>query len=209
MALVSVSELKTYMDMSFTNRQEDAAQFIIDGLQSELETYLRRPVEVATFTESQILESTHVGVPMSSFFYNEDYNATATTLTYAQPPTTIYLENSPVATITSVNIVHPTSNTAYLQVAGRDYMIRPYGVDVYTAYANDKVIVVYTAGLVGGNIKMFKHMILRAASREMQNLHDDVVGLKDLTTREVALKETGFLEKELMSVKRWRRNRIA
>ena len=44
MALVTVSELKTYMDISFSNRQEDAAQFVIDGLQSELETYLRRPI---------------------------------------------------------------------------------------------------------------------------------------------------------------------
>jgi hypothetical protein len=52
-------------------------------------------------------------------------------------------------------------------------------------------------------------MILRAASREVQNMHDDVVGIKDLSAREVAIAEVGFLEKELMAVKRWRRNRIA
>ena len=54
MALVTVSDLKTYMDISFSNRQEDAAQFVIDGLQSELETYLRRPIEIASFVETQV-----------------------------------------------------------------------------------------------------------------------------------------------------------
>ena len=91
---------------------------------------------------------------------------------------------------------------------GYDYTVRTYGIDYYRGYANDNVTITYTAGLAGDGIKMFKLMILRAAAREVQNMHDDVVGIKDLGAREVALQETGFLEKELMSVKRWRRNRI-
>jgi hypothetical protein len=54
-----------------------------------------------------------------------------------------------------------------------------------------------------------KLIILRAASREVQNLHDDVVGMKDLTTRNVAPMVTGFTPEEMNSVKRWRRVRIA
>jgi hypothetical protein len=77
MALVTVSDLKTYMDISFSNRQEDAAQFVIDGLQSELETYLRRPIEVASFTEDYVLESDHVGLPMGSTIFNDFYQASA------------------------------------------------------------------------------------------------------------------------------------
>ena len=45
MALITVSDITTYMDITFTNTQEDAAAFVIEGLQSELEAYLRRPVE--------------------------------------------------------------------------------------------------------------------------------------------------------------------
>ena len=209
MALVTVSDLKTYMDMSFSNRQEDAAQFVIDGLQSELETYLRRPIEVATFVETQILENNDVGVPMSSFFYNYNDNTDGATQQLALPPQCIYLSNSPVISVSSVTIKHPMNNTIYAQVHERDYILRPYGIDIYTAYANDRVTVTYSAGYAGGNIKMFKLMILRAAAREVQNMHDDVVGIKDLGAREVALQETGFLEKELVAVKRWRRNRIA
>ena len=65
----------------------------------------------------------------------------------------------------------------------------------------------YTAGLDGASIPQLKLTILRAASRELQNLHDDVVGLKDLTTRDVASNETGFLDSELLRLKRHRRVR--
>jgi hypothetical protein len=111
--------------------------------------------------------------------------------------------------ITSVSIRQPASITGQVQVAERDYIMRRYGVDVYKSYANDEVTIVYEAGLEGSAIKVFKLMILRAASREMQNMHDDVVGIKDLEARNVAPMETGFLEKELAAVKRWRRVRIA
>ena len=47
--LVTVSELQKYMDIRFSNRQEEAAEYVLEGLQSELEAYLRRPVEVDTF----------------------------------------------------------------------------------------------------------------------------------------------------------------
>ena len=52
-------------------------------------------------------------------------------------------------------------------------------------------------------------LILRAATREMQNMHDDVVGIKDLEPRNVAPMETGFTERELLSVKKYRRVRVA
>ena len=67
----------------------------------------------------------------------------------------------------------------------------------------------YTAGLDGANIKLFKTLMLRAATREMQNMHDDVVGLKDLTTRNVAPLETGFSDRELFSIRRYRRVRVS
>ena len=56
---------------------------------------------------------------------------------------------------------------------------------------------------------MFKSLMLRAATREVQNMHDDTVGLKDLTTRNVAPLETGFSERELQSIKRYRRVRVS
>lgn len=207
--LVSVADLTKYMDIRFSNRQEEAAEFVLEGLQSELEGYLRRPVEPTEFTETYIMDSNYVGVPTSSFFYNESLDTTFNTVSYFSPPTTVYLRNSPVISVDSLVVRPQTENTGTSQVEGRDFTIRRYGVDVYRAFANDEVTITYTAGLDGSAIKVFKLMILRAATREMQNMHDDVVGVKDLEARNVAPMEVGFLEKELLAVKRWRRIRIS
>ena len=207
--LVTVADLTKYMDIRFSNRQEEAAEFVLEGLQSELEGYLRRPVEPTEFTETYIMDSNFVGVPTSAFFYNESLDTTLNTSTYLMPPNTIYLRNSPVVEISSVTIRQQTEKTGVAQTEGNDYTVRRYGVDLYRAYANDEVTIEYTAGLNGNEIKVFKLLILRAATREMQNMHDDVVGIKDLETRNVAPLETGFSERELLSVKRWKRIRIA
>ena len=207
--LVTVADLIKYMDIRFSNRQEEAAEFVLEGLQSELEGYLRRPVEPTEFTETYIMDSNFVGVPTSSFFYNESLDTTLNTSTYLMPPNTVYLRNSPVVSVESLYIRQQTQAVGIEQNIGLDFVVRRYGVDLYRAYANDEITITYTAGLDGSAIKVFKLMILRAATREMQNMHDDVVGIKDLETRNVASLETGFLEKELLAVKRWRRVRVS
>ena len=207
--LVTVADLIKYMDIRFSNRQEEAAEFVLEGLQSELEGYLRRPVEPTEFTETYIMDSNFVGVPTSSFFYNESLDTTLNTSTYLMPPNTVYLRNSPVVSVESLYIRQQTQAVGIEQNIGHDFVVRRYGIDLYRAYANDEITITYTAGLDGSAIKVFKLMILRAATREMQNMHDDVVGIKDLETRNVASLETGFLEKELLAVKRWRRVRVS
>lgn len=209
--LVSVADLTKYMDIRFSNRQEEAAEFVLEGLQSELESYLRRPIEVQEFTETYILSSTDLGIPASSFFYSSSLDTTYAQMQLLLPPNTIYFRNSPVVSVSSVILTHPDAigYPSEVQTAGRDYIVRRYGIDVYRGWADDRFDITYTAGLEGSAIKVFKLMILRAATREMQNMHDDVVGIKDLESRNVAPLETGFLEKELAAVKRWRRVRIA
>lgn len=206
--LVSINDLMTYMDISFSLRQQDAAEMVLAGLQSELEAYLRRPVEQANFVEEHTLDSNHVGVPMSSFFYNTSLDTTMSPITYTQPPTTIYLDNSPINSVSQVRLKPNLSDDWQVMENERDYVVRRYGVDLFRGWADDRVEITYNAGLDGTQIKVFKLLILRAATREMQNMHDDVVGVKDLESRNVAPLETGFLEKELMSVKKYRRVRV-
>ena len=90
-----------------------------------------------------------------------------------------------------------------------DYVVRRFGIDYFYALDGDTITITYTAGLNGANIPMFKLLILRAASREMQNMHDDVVGIKDITTRNVGPLVTGFLDTELASLRKYRRVRVA
>ena len=214
--LVTKSDLVTYMDIKLSLRQQDAADMILAGLQSELEAYLRRPIEVEEFEEEYIIESGFRGVPMGTFLstsasqYTDSFVNTnpVETSEYAEPPNTIYLRNSPVVTVDEVK-VKPVGSTERTLVEEVDYVKRRFGIDYYYALDGDKVTISYTAGLDGANIPAFKLLILRAASREMQNMHDDVVGLKDLETRNVGPLITGFLDSELLSVKKYRRSRVA
>ena len=57
--LVSVAELAAYMDRSLTNRQEDNAATVLQGVQAEVEVELNRPVEVREFVEDYIVEDTY------------------------------------------------------------------------------------------------------------------------------------------------------
>jgi hypothetical protein len=285
--LVSVNDLTTYMDIRFSLRQQDAAEIVLAGLQSELESFLRRPIEVQNFVEDYVIPSDYVGMPTSSFFYNTSLDTTMSPISYSQPPSTIGIRNSPIAKVNSVliknwsvsgqymseamertatvtavsqagpkvtytannhkftigqrvtiksmiptpynvvarEIIEVTTNTfsvtdmplsidAMTQggtatATGSDYVVRRYGIDLYRGFANDKVTIDYDAGINGSEIAIFKLLILRAAVREMQNMHDDVVGVKDLNTRNVAPLQTGFMDSELMTVKRYRRVRAA
>lgn len=285
--LVSINDLVTYMDIKLSLRQQDAAEIVLMGLQSELETYLGRPIEVSNFVEEYVIPSDYVGMPTSSFFYNTSLDTTMSPINYTQPPSTIALRQSPVSKVNSVfvknfsnsgmymseamermapvtaatqagsNVTYTASNHGFrlgqkvsivganpapynisaktitavtsnsftvgnmttglapyvsggtATATGSDYIVRRWGIDLYRGFANDLVIIDYDAGLDGNEIAIFKLLILRAATREMQNMHDDVVGIKDLETRNVAPLETGFTDRELASIKSYKRVRVA
>jgi len=284
--LVTTSELQTYMDIRFGLRQIDASEIVLAGLQSELEGFLRRPVEVSEFVEEHVIPSYFQGVPATSFFYDQSLDTTDSGINYIQPSVVLNLRNTPVVTVNKVkiqsladsgtNLAEAKQRTATITAAtqsstnvtfsasahkftigqlvtitnvtpsayntarktitattsnsftvgeyapglpvyssggtavatGNDYTVHRYGLELYRGFPNDIVEVTYTGGLDGEAIQMFKLFILRAATREMQNMHDDVVGVKDLTTRNVAPLETGFTERELLALRRWRRRRI-
>lgn len=208
--LVTQTELERYMDIKFSNRQSHAAGYVLEGLQGELEAYIRRPVEVATFTEIHKVDYLNVGVPNSSFFYDYSLDTTGNVISFLQPPYTVYLKNSPVVSVTSVTATGPEAGSPTQSLTeGTDYVVQKYGVDVYRTFANDTIEIVYSAGLDGTAIPYFKLLILRAASREMQNMHDDVVGIKDLETRNVGPVTTGFTPEEIQSLRKYRRVRIS
>jgi hypothetical protein len=212
--LVSIRDVKTYMDISLTARQEDAAEMILAGLQSELESFLRRPIEVQEFTEEHRLDVGHIGVPMGTFLTANDntFNSSFSTstrndmTTWATPPPAVYFKNTPVVSIEEIK-VKPLFGVERVLIPEEDYVSRPYGIDYYYGYSDDLITITYTAGMDGTSIPIFKMLILRAAAREMQNMYDDVVGVKDLNTRNTGPLVTGFLDSELASIRRYRRVR--
>jgi len=208
--LVTQTELERYMDIKFNNRQSHAAGYVLEGLQSELESYIRRPVEVDTYSEVHKVDYLNVGVPNSSFFYDYSLDTTGNVLSWLQPPYTLYLKNSPVISVSTLTATGPQPGAAAQSLTeGTDFSVQKYGVDVYRTFANDTLNITYTAGMDGTTIPYFKLLILRAASREMQNMHDDVVGIKDLETRNVGPVTTGFTPEEIQSLRKYRRIRIS
>ena len=211
--LVSVSELADYMDIKFTNRQLRAAEYVLLGLQSELESYLRRTIEVVTQTETHVVGRDNTSFPASSFFYSSALDTTETTLTGQissfVSPVTIYTRNAPIVSVASIIISGIFSGASTSLVAKTDYTVQRYGVDLYTAVPEDTVTITYTSGLAGASVNIFRLLILRAAGREMQNMHDDVVGIKELAPSNVSVSQTGFTQDELKSVKRWRHHKLA
>jgi hypothetical protein len=112
--LVTLNDLVSYMDISLSLRQQDAAEMVLAGLQSELEAYLRRPIEFETFTEQYVMPYDHVGMPTSSFFYNTSLDTTMNPLTYSQPSPTIYLRNSPVTGVHYVKIINTSTHGTFM-----------------------------------------------------------------------------------------------
>lgn len=209
MALATLADLKTYMDISLTNVQEDATTLVLAGLQSELETYLRRPIETGVLTETHVVPSDIAPFRDTAYFYDDSLNTTLTSEhMLASPVYMMYVDNSPIVTVTSLTRQGPTDASPTTLTEGTDFIVRSFALDVPAAAADDKLVITYTAGIDGTTIPYFKLLILRAASREIQNLHDDSVGLKDLETRNVAVAQIGFTEAELASVSRYRRRRI-
>lgn len=205
--LVEVEDLQNYIDTRFTPRQRDAATDVLGGLQGELEAFLRRPVEVEEFDEEYVVPHWVSPFPTSTFFYDSSI-AEVSNLTNWVPPYTLYIRNSPIQSVESVSVYAPESQTPIVLVEGRDYIVQRYGIDVNRCQHDDRVRVVYTAGLDAQANRLCKLAILRAAAREMQNMHDDVVSIKDLTTRNTGPVVTGFTEAELLTLKRWRRRSV-
>ena len=208
--LVDADDLATYMDIGrFSNRQEDNATLIIAGVQSEIETYLRRPIEPVEYTEIYRIPEDYLNVSATAYFYDRTLDSTVDTIErVVQPPYVIHLNYSPVVSVDLVRRRGLSENSWTTLEEGPHFSSSKWGLDMFSVVSYDDIEVTYTAGLDGNEIPYLKLLVLRVASREMQNLTDDVVGLKQMDTREVAVREVGLSEADKAVLKRWRRRQI-
>lgn len=205
--LVTPDELATYADQVFTNRQEDAASMILLGLQGELEAWLRRPIEPVTVTDETHVIPENFGIGGTSQWYSTTtVGDTVEELIPVYPvgPFSLPLTWTPINSITNVKVNGTAASV------GVDYVCRAWGLDLYSVNRNDTVTVTYQGGFAASTmpINFFKLLILRAASREIQTMADDVVGLKEINTQHVVPATPGFTEAELFSCRKWRRKQL-
>lgn len=208
--LVTVRELSAYMDRELTNRQQDAAEIVINGIHSEIEAFLRRPVGVRSFTETVVIPDDNYWANTDGLYYDRSLDAANSVVQKLTPPYQIHLVNTPVVSVESVTL-YPISlsspyATSQVLEEGVRYIARRWGVDVYAVWAGDKVEVEYTAGIEAN--PYIKQVAIRAAAREMQNMTDDVVGLKDFQNRQATIQEIGLTDAEKRGLDKFKHKRI-
>lgn len=210
MSLVTVGELTDYMDITFTETQENAALMVLEGLQMEMETYLGRPVEIMTFREDHTVPHDYQPTSLAPAFADAGDDLTDQPRYGTMLESYIYsVKYAPLASVVSVTSTTPNGSNTLNLVEGTDFVVRKFGIEFFSGVGADSTLsMVYKAGLDGTDIPYFKLLILRAATREMQNMHDDTIGIKDLETRNVAPLDTGFTDGELTRLDRYKRRRI-
>lgn len=185
MAILTYDDLELYMGKTFTEAQQDAAMSILASLESELEYYLNRPLGARVFTEEQ-----HKLVPNQR---------------------QIFLRNAPVISVTSFYVGMPDEE---VEQNIDDFDIFPWGIDnIRIAGTGNQALVTYTAGMTGPETVALERVLYSAATREMGKFLIDAQGLARLKVEGTDYVfpdggEGGFTERELNSVKRFKRRVI-
>jgi hypothetical protein len=207
--LVTVSELADYMDQRFTNRQADSAEVTLAGIQSEIEVFIRRPIESDEFVEIYHVPEDYLVISAESYFYDRSMDRTYNGLNnLVAPPYQLHLRQTPVTAVSQVRKKGRVETSFTPLAVNTTWKHTRWGLELFNVLPFDTLEVTYTAGLDGPTIPYLRQVILRAAAREMQNMVDDVVGLKDLNARQITIKEIGLTESEKMMLKRLKRKQI-
>lgn len=207
---ITVRELSSYMDRDLTNRQQDSATIVINGIHAEIESFLGRPIGVRSFTETFIVPDDNYWASSENVYSDTALDTTNSIVRTLSPPYTYHTDQAPIVSVTSVTLYQISSTTPYSTAIvlqeGNRYINRKWGIDVFQVWSGDKVTIVYTAGIVANN--HIKQVALRACAREMQNMTDDVVGLKDFQNRQATIQEIGITDAEKRGLDRYRRKQI-
>jgi hypothetical protein len=167
--LVSIDELIDYMsNVTLKADQREAVELILEGVQSEVETHLNRPVEPVRVTETLW--------PDANGF--------------------IFPTRTPLLRVVSLlNGTTPVTT----------WSVESGGLYVGAFYSTSGLQLTYDAGLPEDAMKMVRLTILRVASREVQNKHDDTLSAKALDTKDTAPLPEGLQDEDRKRIDRWRR----
>lgn len=168
MTLVKVDELIDYMsNITLKPDQREAVELILEGVQSEVETFLNRPTEPVLVTET------------------------------LWPDANGYLYPSKTPVLEIVSMTRDGQAITWTAQSGGFYV--GYG------YTTTGTVVTYKAGLPDDALRMVRLTILRVASREVQNKHDDTLSVKDLDANDVSPLPEGLQDEDKARIGRWRR----
>lgn len=185
MAILTYEDLEIFMGKTFTESQQDSAATILATLEAELEYFLNRPLGARLYSSEE-----HKLVPNQR---------------------QIFLRHAPVQNITSFYVGLPGEE---VQQNISDFDIFPWGIDnVRIAGTGNQALVTYTAGMTSADTVALERVMYTAAAREMSKYLIDAQGLSRLKVEGTDYLfadggEGGFTQRELESVKRFKRRVI-
>ena len=198
--LVTADELRSYMSsIGLTADQAAGAQDALLNAQSELAGFLNRPLTPTTVADEVVVEG------RNGF---------------------LFTRHTPVLSVASVTREHDgvaLAASAYHVVNGLIRIRSPYSAPgMFVTWdalggipgRTDPVsyLVSYTASLPGfypESLGALRGFIFRVATREVQNMHDDVLSVKDLNADDVTPVPPGPNEDDFKRVERWKRPVVA
>jgi hypothetical protein len=202
-AVVTPGDLKNYMSgISMNPVQEEAAYIVIAGVQQELERYINRPVELTLVREAVLTSPEGYGhLSVTPVHRIESIRAVQSAAPWTLP--TGIIEGPEL----------PAFDGAILDYAPANYgagLLVPGGIDL--GLGGGYFVITYTGGggpLVAQYLDAIKLAVLRVASREFQQMHDDSMTLRNLDASEpvdpISVPRRGWTQDELRDFDRLRR----
>lgn len=120
---------------------------------------------------------------------------------YTEGDGAVWLSATPVRSV--VSVVDPSPGALAFNWVFRG------GFLWYGTAADVPVTVTYVGGLDGPNEPAIRLTVLRVAAREMQNRHDDALGVKDLDTADVDPLPLGLQDEDRLRISRRRRRTVS
>ena len=229
MSIVSVDELQNYMSSAHFNDVEAiSAQFILDGLQSQLENYLNRTIEPTLVQERVLAESqgTYAAnyelrlrfTPVIKLISITDDLGNAvpinTTNGVASDPLVPALTEDEFDNYDDLNV---TRQVDYIPGTFYGSSVLGYGnfqntgvLILPTGFSTGWYAAKYIAGLLAPDFADVRLSIMRAANREMTFDHDDTIAMAAgaYTNPGTLPAIIGFTDAELAALDRLRRRTV-
>ncbi|QGJ92932.1 head-to-tail adaptor [Gordonia phage Kabocha] len=185
MGLVTVPEFRVYVSGNNLNTlQLQAAEAALNGVQSELERYLNRSVQMRRVTEEVELDEFGRG----------------------------YLKNTPIEAVYGLFRPSPTTGAAGDAITSvSPNLFRKGSNFINVGWGYSHIWVDYLGGLNGDKIPGLKLAIMRVAAREFVHQQSDNLAISNTEARppsDPVPQPKGWTEQELQSFDRYRRRTV-
>ncbi|QZE10806.1 head-to-tail adaptor [Gordonia phage ChisanaKitsune] len=184
MGLVTVPEFRAYMSGNNLNAlQLQAAEAALNGVQSELERYLNRSVQMRRVTEEVELDEFGRG----------------------------YLKNTPIEAVYGLFRHSSTGGVGEAIVNVSPHLFRKGANFINVGWGFTNIWVDYLGGLNGDKIPGLKLAIMRVAAREFVHQQSDNLAISNTEARppsDPVPQPKGWTEQELQSFDRYRRRTV-